>query len=245
MLNAAAAAAAARNQQPFGLSSPPGSSAGSSAFSPATTQQQIQMLQKQVHQDSAIGVAAPHASSSGGNATIGALLKMNSSGGVVSGVSLDTSGVNKTTKTGIKNGQMYAVSSGTVHSGSPSPPGLSTNQAHDFQDQGGKFGSPSPRHSPNPLHPQASSAQSTKRPEPIQLGSGGAGRLIDDNVGGVAAPTTPASPYTGQQGMTYYMYSSEYNGMSIYICLSVCPSVSLFMSLFTCKQLPSFTPMTK
>lgn len=224
MLNAAAAA---RNQQQLQgtsllsptastttthASSSPSLSSHHASISPSSQQQhQLQLLQ-QIH-------AQENSSSGGGSGaasllkseaaqvnsynpvTVGALLKMQNSSSSTDalqggGVAAGSNAVNMRQ---VKNGQAFSL----TPSGSLSPTGKSaTPLVRHLQDPvaavTSKFGSPSSHHSPNPQ--TSSPSLTSKRPPPIQIGSG-INRFTDDTaIGGVPAPTTPASPYTSQQG---------------------------------------------
>lgn len=223
MLNAAAAARNQQQMQGTSLLSPtastttthasssPSLSSHHASISPSSQQQhQLQLLQ-QIH-------AQENSSSGGGSGaasllkseaaqvnsynpvTVGALLKMqNSSSGtdaLQGGVAAGSNAVNMRQ---VKNGQAFSL----TPSGSLSPTGKSaTPLVRHLQDPvaavTSKFGSPSSHHSPNPQ--TSSPSLTSKRPPPIQIGSG-INRFTDDTaIGGVPAPTTPASPYTSQQG---------------------------------------------
>ena len=231
MLNAAtatAAAAAARNQQQFPPS--PGTTAAASSSTPPTTsstiqttvspnsqlQHQLQLGLQTLTQD---GIVKPEVLtaaqvSSFSPLTVGALLKMNNSGVTDDGASgIGTASI----LGGIKNGgqsllsslsttqTMAAALSGTP---SPSPPSSAPLISHHLQQEGAKFGSPSPHHSPNPnphhhhaggqVIPASVVSSKSSRPAPIQI-TPGVNRLVDDTSGS-GVPATPASPFTGQQG---------------------------------------------
>ena len=221
MLNAAAATAtaAARHQQrpqQFGVPSSsstatPPSSSSSHHITISPTSHHQQLLQAQVaNKTNASNLKAETLQANAYSPmTVGALLKMqnNGSGGAsVADGNMAGNGMGNTTvmaSMATKNGQTLNPMTSAALSGSSSPTGHSDPLVHHLQDPATKYGSPSPHHSPDPRAPSvASSSFTSKRPAPIQIGPG-ANRLIDDTVGGVAAPTTPASPYTGQQGQYY------------------------------------------
>lgn len=217
-----------RSQPPQfgGIASSPITTSGSSPHPhhphhpPTSHHHPLHLLQTQAQQEESAILKSQQAAAATAQAappynlmTVGALLKMQNSataaaGSVVgvgdvggAGVSKPAGNNDKGTATGVKNGQnLCTLSAATTKglSGTPSPPSTSATLAQHLQDPVmTKLGSPSTPSSA----PQAPSlsALASKRPAPIQIGPGG-NRLIDETVGGVAAPTTPASPYTGQQG---------------------------------------------
>jgi hypothetical protein len=152
--------------------------------------------------------------------TVGALLKMNSGGSVAQTASDGNASlvggqvVSSSLSAAQAQSMVVAALSGTP---SPSPPSSSSNNAaapiisHHLQQAEGtvKFGSPSPHHSPNPNTPHhhaqvvPSAATGAKRPAPIQIPPA-VNRIVDETGAGSGAPTTPASPFTGQQGRRSY-----------------------------------------
>ena len=151
--------------------------------------------------------------------TVGALLKIqNSSGTAVpsmgasagdigsAGVCKPTGNNHVGTLLGVKNGHGLSSQSNNMMatvkglSGTPSPPSISATLTQHLQDPTAVKLGPSSHHA-LPSTPQATSMSAlvSKRPAPLQIRPG-VNRLVDETAGGVAAPTTPASPYTGQQG---------------------------------------------
>ena len=229
MLNAAAAAA--RNQQQQHFSPSPGTASSTTAavsLTPPTTSSAIQtaispnsqlqhQLQLGLHTQAQEGVIKQEAlmAAQMSPLTVGALLKMSNSGATSDGASgIGNASLVREVKHG---GQAVSSSLSTAQtmvaalSGTPSPsPPSSSNAAplisHHLQQEGPKFGSPSPHHSPNPNPPhhhamggQVMTSTGAKRPAPIQIPPG-VNRIVDETGAGSGAPTTPASPFTGQQG---------------------------------------------
>ena len=229
MLNAAAAAAsAARNQQQQHFPPSPGTVSSTTAvasLTPPTTSSNIQtsvspnsQLQHQLQlglQTQALeGIAKQEAimaaqMGSFSPLTVGALLKMNNSGAQTADGNASLMGE---VKHGGQASLSVAQSMAATLSGTPSPsPPSSSNTApiisHHLQQEGAKYGSPSPHHSPNPNPPphhtvggQVMPSTGAKRPAPIQI-SPGVNRIVDETGAGGGAPTTPASPFAGQQGI--------------------------------------------
>ena len=224
MLNAAAAAAARNQHFPPSPGTTSSTTAAASLTPPTTSstiqttvspnshlQHQLQLgLQTQALEGITAKQEAVMAAQMGSFSplTVGALLKLNSSGG---GVGVQTASEGNASLIGeMKHGGQVvssSLSAAAALSGtpSPSPPSSSSNTAsiisHHLQQEGTlKFGSPSPHHSPgnpNPPHHHTQVVPSTgaKRPAPIQIRPG-VNRIVDET----GAPTTPASPFTGQQG---------------------------------------------
>ena len=143
--------------------------------------------------------------------TVGALLKMNNSGAQTADGNASLMGEVKHGGQVVSSSLSAPQSMAAALSGTPSPsPPSSSNAAtiisHHLQQEGAKYGSPSPHHSPNPNPPhhhtvggQVMPPTGVKRPAPIQI-SPGVNRIVDETGAGSGAPTTPASPFTGQQG---------------------------------------------
>ena len=230
MLNAAAAAAARNQHFPPSPGTTSSTTAAASLTPPTTSstiqttvspnshlQHQLQLgLQTQALEGITAKQEAVMAAQMGSFSplTVGALLKLNSGGGAQTA----SDGGNVSLMGEVKHGgqvvssslsaaaQSMAAAAALSGTPSPSPPSSSSNAApiisHHLQQEGAvKFGSPSPHHSPgNPNPPPHHHAQvvpttGTKRPAPIQIPPG-VNRVVDET----GAPTTPASPFTGQQG---------------------------------------------
>lgn len=235
MLNATAAANSRSQPQFGSIApSPSATSISSSPHHPPTSHshhhrhhQQLQLLQTQQAQpEERTGLIKPEAASTqqAGNPynlmTVGALLKIQNSGTTATGGAgagdIGSAGVrNKpagnnhvATFSGVKNGHGLSSQSNMVAtvkglSGTPSPPSVSATLTQHLRDPAA-VGSSS--HHALPSTPQVTSASGlvSKRPDPLQIRPG-VNQVVDEPVGGVAAPATPASPYTGQQGWYYCM----------------------------------------
>ena len=213
MLNAAAAAA--RNQQQQHFPPSPGtasSTAAAASLAPPTTSSTIQtntsansqlqhQLQLGLHTQTQEGLTKQEAlmAAQMSPLTVGALLKMSNSGATMDG--------GQTVSSSLSAAQtMVSALSGTPSPSPPSSSNAATLVTHHFQQEGPKYGSPSPHHSPNPNPPhhqavggQVMTSTGAKRPTPIQIPAG-VNRIMDETSAGSGVPTAPASPFTGQQG---------------------------------------------